>query len=312
VLTRRTFLARAAVASATTAAIGAVAARRLSAATSATREPPLSLGFSLYGMKTLPLSRALAECARIGYRNVELALLAGFPTDPAKLTSDVRRATREACAGAGQRVSALMVNLSLTANEAARTAHLGVLRQACEFAREIDATAPPVVETVLGGKPATWDADRADMVARLREWDAVAREHAITLAVKAHVGSGVNSPERLLWLLREAGVTQTAVAYDHSHFGLAGLSIDAGLAPLASRTRFVHLKDAAGDSASSRFLLPGEGRADFAAIFRALVAAGYRRAVVVEVSGQIFNRPGYDPVAAAESSYAALAPLLPK
>jgi inosose dehydratase len=302
---RRTFLTQV-VATATIAAVG-----RLAAATTVARESPLSLGFSLYGMKTLPLDRALAECTRIGYRNVELALLAGFPTDPAKLTAEVRRTTREACAHAGQRISALMVNLSLTGNEAARTAHLGVLRQACEFAREFDAQSPPVLETVLGGKAATWEAEKAGMVTRLREWDAVAREHDVTLTVKAHVGSGVNSPDRLLWLLHETGGTHVAVAYDHSHFGLAGLSIAAGLTPLASRTRFVHLKDASGDSASSRFLLPGEGQADFKEIFRQLVVAGYRGPVVVEVSSQIFNRPGYDPIAAAESSYAALAPLLP-
>jgi inosose dehydratase len=288
-----------------------VAARRLTAASAGTREAPLSLGFSLYGMKTLPFERALSECARIGYRNVELALLAGFPTDPAKLTPEVRRATREACASARLPVSALMVNLSLTGDEAARTAHLKTLRIAAEFAREIHATAPPIIETVLGGKPATWDTDRASMVTRLREWEAIAREHNVTLAVKAHVGSAVNSPDRLLSLLSEAGGSHIAVAYDHSHFGLAGLSIEAGLAPLASRTRFVHLKDAVGDSASSRFLLPGEGQADFKEIFRQLVAAGYRGPAVIEVSSQIFNRPGYDPISAAERSYAALAPLLP-
>jgi sugar phosphate isomerase/epimerase len=147
----------------------------------------------------------------------------------------------------------------------------------------------------MGGRPATWDADRAVMAARLRDWDAIARETGVTVAVKAHVGGAVNSPDRLLWLLREAGAAHLAVAYDPSHFALGGLAPAESWAPLAARTRFVHLKDAAGTPASPRFLLPGEGAMDFRALFRAFVAAGYRGAVVVEVSSQIFNRPGYDP-----------------
>ncbi len=299
---RRQFLLQ----TATTVALGPRLA--LAAAESAA---PLSLGFSLYGMKTLPLAQAVAACARIGYRNVELALIAGFPTEPAKLTPEVRTAAREHCSAAGLRISSLIANLSLVGDAATHAAHLAVLRQAAQFAREIDAVAPPVVQTVLGGKPATWETEKAGMAVRLRAWDAIARDHGIVVAIKAHVGSAVNSPDRLLWLLREAAVTHVVVAYDHSHFALGGLGVAASLAPLASRTRFVHLKDAEGDATRFSFLLPGEGQADFRAIFRELIAAGYHGPVVVEVSSQIFSRPGYDPIATAERCYAALAPALP-
>lgn len=291
--------------SAATLAAAPFVARAAAAAAS-----PLSLGFSLYGMKSLPLAEAVRACARIGYRNVELALIAGFPTEPAKLTPEARAAARGLCANAGLRISSLIANLGLAGDERAQAAHLAVLRQAAEFAREIDPAAPPVVQTVLGGKPATWDPEKSGMAVRLRAWDAIAREIGVTLAVKAHVGSAVNSPARLLWLLREAAVTNVAVAYDPSHFALGGLGVAESLGPLAARTRFVHVKDAAGTPESPRFLLPGEGTLDFRALFRALVAGGYRGPVVVEVSSQIFNRPGYDPIAAAERSFAALAPAL--
>jgi sugar phosphate isomerase/epimerase len=300
-LARREFLARAALAAATGPWFLHAAASRAGA---------LSLGFSLYGMKTLSIAEAVAACARIGYRNVELPLMAGFPLDPAKLDAATRAAARANCRAAGLPVSSLIVNLALAVDDATHARHLATLRQAAQFARELDSVAPPVVQTVMGGRPATWDADQARMSARLRDWDAIAGEHGVTVAVKAHVGSAVNSPARLLWLLREAEARHVAVAYDSSHFALGGLAPAESFPPLASRTRFVHLKDATADPAGYRFLLPGEGTMDFRALFRLLAESGYRGAVVVEVSSQIFNRPGYDPIVAAERSHAALAPAL--
>ena len=51
----------------------------------------------------------------------------------------------------------------------------------------------------------------------------------------------------------------------------------------------------------------GEGTTDYGAYFKKLHALGYRGDVVVEVSGMVFKQPGYDPVAAARKSFAALA-----
>jgi len=290
---------------------GAAALAALPHASRAARLEPMSLGFSLYGMKSLPIDRALAECARIGYRNVELSLIAGFPTDPARLTPEVRATVRKQVAASRLGVSSLLVNLSLAADAKAHLALLDVLRTSVRFAAELDPAHPPIIQTVLGGKPAEWDERKTTMVARLREWNAIAREAGVTVAIKGHVSSAVNTPERLLWLFREAAGSHLALAYDHSHYALAGLSIEESLRPLAPHTRFVHVKDARWDGKDVRFLLPGEGQADFALYFRLLKAAGYTGPLVVEVSSQIFNRPGYDPIAAAEKSYAVLARALP-
>lgn len=295
--TRRHFLQRAA---------GAVGLASLPALAVTPAEDPLSLGFSLYGMKTLLLERALSECARIGYRNVELALMTGFPTDPAKLTPDFRASVRRQLRAAGLPVSSLIVNLSLAGDAKGQAAVLETLRLAAMFAAEIDPANPPVIQTVLGGKPAEWDEKKAQMAERLRAWDAAAAERGVTVAIKAHVSSAVNSPDRLLWLFQQAAGRNVALAYDYSHFALAGLTLEESLRPLAPHTKFVHVKDGRMEGKEVRFLLPGEGHTDFAHYFRLLRQSGYRGAVVVEVSAQISNRPGYDPIAAAERSYAAL------
>ncbi|MDZ4688410.1 MAG: sugar phosphate isomerase/epimerase [Planctomycetaceae bacterium] len=299
--TRRQFLSLAA---------GAAGLAALPATSRAAPTKSLSLGFSLYGMKTLPIDRALAECSRIGYRNVELSLIAGFPTEPAKLTPAVRANVCQQIKTSGLGVSSLLVNLNLTSDEKGHAALIDMLRTSAIFAAEIDPKNPPIIQTVLGGKPAEWEEKKALMLARLHEWNAIAREHGVIVAIKAHVSSAVNTPDRLLWLFREAAASHLAIAYDYSHFALAHLSLEETLRPLAPYTRFVHVKDARWEGDQVRFLLPGEGQTDFKKYFRLLREFGYEGPLVVEVSSQIFNRPGYDPIAAAEKSYAVLAQAL--
>jgi inosose dehydratase len=284
------------------------AAPCIRAATPAT----LRLGFSLYGMKTLPLDRALGECARIGYRTAELAVMSGFPTDPARLgEADRARIVRNVRA-AGLPVVSLLVNLSLAGTERDHATHLGTLRRCAELARELDPRDPPVLQTVLGGKTADWPGQREGMATRLRDWSRAAREAGVTVAVKAHALQAVDTPDKLLALVTAAGGPgpSLALAYDFSHFALSRLGLEESFRPLAPHTRHIHLKDARREGRDVRFLLPGEGSADFPAQFRLFRAAGYQGPLIVEVSSQLFNRPGYDPIAAAERSYAALTPAL--
>jgi sugar phosphate isomerase/epimerase len=270
----------------------------------------ISLGFSLYGMKTVPLDDALRVCAEIGYRNVEFALMPGFPTEPKLLSADARKDLRGRLASLHLDLSALMINISLTADDAAHAKNLDALKAAAQFARDLAPQQPPVIETVLGGKPPEWDSVKDRMVERLQSWAAVAAAGGVTMAIKAHVGNAVNSPERLLWLLEKAHSPAIKAAYDYSHFQLAGLSLADSLKALLPQTRFVHLKDAAGDAKKFHFLLPGEGATDYTAYFKQLKQLGYHGPAVVEVSGQIFNKPGYDPIAAAKQCFAVLSAAL--
>lgn len=272
----------------------------------------VSLGFSLYGMKTLSLSDALKTCAEIGYANVEFALNAGYPTEPKVFTAEARKEAARQLSTLKLELPCLMVNLSLTADDKAHAQALQTISDAAQMARDLNAERPAIIETVLGGKPATWEQQKAGMVERLQSWAETAEKVKTTITIKAHVGSAVNSPERLLWLLDQVKSPAIQVAYDYSHFELQGIDMEESMKLLLPRTKFIHVKDSVGEPGKFQFLLPGEGRTDYVKYFTALKQHGYHGPVVVEVSGQIFNKPGYEPIAAAKKCYTVLAGALAK
>ena len=81
---------------------------------------------------------------------------------------------------------------------------------------------------------------------------------------------------------------------------------------LLPKTKFIHVKDSSGEPAKFQFLLPGEGRTDYVKYFRLLQKHGWSGPVCVEVSGQIFNKPGFDPIDAAKKCFDALSAALKK
>jgi len=296
--TRRTFLGA--------MAGGAAWAALPPAARAGAAGPKPDLGFSLYAMKDLTLAEAVKVCAEIGYKNVEVCLLPGYPTAPETISAGGRRALREELAARGLTVSGAMIDIRLAATAEAAAKHPEAIRAAAQLSHDVQPAAPPLLETVLGGRPAEWDALKERMRDRLLAWAEIAKRVEIVIAIKAHVSSAVNSPERLLWLLQQVESPHVGAAYDYSHFSLQGRTLEETLAALVARTKFIHVKDATGDAAKSQFLLPGEGMIDYVAYFRALARAKWHGPIVVEVSSQIFRQPGYDPIAAARKSFAAL------
>lgn len=275
-------------------------------------KPSIGLGFSLYGMKTLPLAEALAACGKLGYDSVELALMPGYHTDPAKLSPDDRKRLRDLLSEHKILVAALMENLLVLADERQHQANLDRLKAAGQLARDIAPDNPPLIETILGGKPADWDQTRERMAQRLVEWARVAGEQKTVLAIKGHVGNSPHLPEHVAWLVKKVDSPWLKATFDYSHFGLRGLDLASALKTLLPHTVFIHVKDARGEASKFEFLLPGEGDTDYAAYFKLLVEHGYQGSVVVEVSGQISSRPDYDPLRAARRCYESLAPAMSK
>jgi len=265
------------------------------------------LGFTLYGMKSLALDDALKTCAQIGYDNVELCLLDGYPTETKRLSAADRTQLREKLSAQKLRVSGLMENFSLLADDAKQAQQLERIQSAAQLAHELAPDALPPLETVLGGKPAEWDQVKDKMAERLHAWAETAAAAKIIIAIKAHIMSAVQNPERLLWLLDAVKSPAIQATYDYSHFQLQNLGLEETITALLPRTRFIHVKDGRMSADGKvEFLLPGEGTTDYGAMFRRFQTLGYRGDVVVEVSAMLFKKPEYDPKAAAEKSFAAL------
>jgi sugar phosphate isomerase/epimerase len=302
---RRNFFFATACASWTLHALGARSA-----------EPPraIGLGFSLYGMKSIELNAALRALAEIGYDCAELPVMEGWPGDSARLSREARSELREGLKRRGMRLTALMENLPALGDDARHRANLERLKRAAELARDLapeEALAGklprPLIETILGGKPGEFEAVKGQLVDRLRDWTKVVADAGVTLAIKAHVGNATQVPDQLLWLLEEVASPWLKATYDYSHFQLQSLALKSTLEQLASRTVFIHVKDTEHALGKKGFLLPGEGTIDYRQFFEQLVQTSYGGDVVVEVSSQVFNRAGYDPLAAASKCYNRLA-----
>jgi inosose dehydratase len=285
----------------------------LTPASSAGVKPaPMTFGFSLYGMRSLSLATALETCSKIGYDAVELAVMPDWPADPKRLGADDRRRVREQIQSHKLPLPALMENTPLDRDDAAHRAQLDRLKAAAELGHDLSPQKPPLIETILGGKPGQWDELKKTFADRLGDWAQLAEKAKTVIAVKPHRSGAMNLPEHALWLLDQVGSPWLQLVYDYSHYEHRDLTMADTLRALAGRTRFVHVKDVKLDKGQAQFLLPGDGTTDYAALFKELKAAGYGGCVCVEVSGQIHGRKDYDPVAAARRCYANLAPAFEK
>jgi inosose dehydratase len=272
----------------------------------------LTLGFSLYGMKTLALDEALAACAKIGYDVVELAVMPDWPAAPSALSADRRRELRERLAELRLSLPALMENLNLGADDAADRQQRERLKAAGELAHDLSPDAPPLVETVVGGKAGEWPNVKERFADRLAGWVRVAEATKTVLAIKPHRFGALNVPADAVALVRQIDSPWLKLAYDYSHFQFREMPLDDTLKEMIPLTRFIHVKDTVLDKGQARFVLPGEGGFDYVPLLRQAAALGYRGCICVEVSGMVSNRPGYDPIAAAQRSYDYLAPAFEK
>lgn len=265
------------------------------------RRAEVSLGFSLYGMKSVPLSSAIHTCAAIGYDSIELCLMPGW-SEPDQISREARRTLSRQLQAARVALAALMEEIYLLDRDMPRQVSLERIRKAAALGHDLSRSTPRI-ETVLGGKSSDWEGTKHQMAERLGEWAAESAGAEALLCIKAHAGGAVDTPERLLWLYHQVNLPSLKLTYDYSHFQVAGLPLETTLQAIIPYCAFIHVKDAKGDAEHPKFLLAGDGTVDYAAYFRLLKETGYSGPIVAEVSAQLQRANSYDPVFAARHCY---------
>jgi inosose dehydratase len=266
-----------------------------------------TLSIGTYSTRGVPLEKAIALVAETGYDGIEIAVQPGYDGEPAKMPPARRREVRKRLADTRLRLTGLMEQLYPTADAAQHKAGLDRLRRVTELAHDLAPDEPPLVQTVLGG--GTWNEKKDLFRNRLGDWLPIFKEAKIVLAIKPHRAGAMSRPDEAIALIRQLGDSpHLRLVYDYSHYAFRDLPLDATVRTALPYTADVALKDAVRQGDKVVFAMPGvSGTFDYAQLLRLFFEGGYRGAFCCEVSAQVFNQPGYDPVAAVKTCYQTMA-----
>ena len=271
----------------------------------------MKTAYGNYGMPHTPYPAMLRQVAAIGYDGLELCVTPGYPTAPDQLDAAQRNDLRLRALDLDLEFDTLMLSgISVHEPDAGKhQANLVQLRGIFALAAELGLD-NPVLTSTLGGRTGDWERERTMLADRVGDWTAVSAQCGGVFAAEAHVGGLVHAPERMLWLLEAVNLPSLKLNFDYSHFELIDIPLPHAIEQLVPHAAGVHVKDVRGRPPDFAFLLPGEGTLDYAGYLRQLKASGYDGYITVEVSGQVFGAPAYDPVAAAALSYRTLSQAL--
>ena len=282
--TRRQFLRAAAGAAAT-----AASASRLLPGAEAAADGAITLGFSLYGMKSLKTEAAIRVVAEIGFDSVELCLLPDWDAVPNRLGQDRRKEIRTLLDGTGLKLSGLMELVSLTGTARDQQIVHERLKRAAELGHQLNPGAPPLIETTTGS--GNFDNLRNQLRDHLDDWARIAKAAQTVVAIKPHRFEVVNRPEQALWLVEQVNSRWIKLNYDYSHFVHRDISLDESIGVMMPQTRFIHVKDTVLREGKARFVLPGQsGQIDYVRLLKLVHQAGYQGDVCCEVSGMVLRQ----------------------
>ena len=268
----------------------------------------MQIGYTTWGMPSVPVDQALSFLDEQGFDAVELTVLPNYTTAVDRLDAGERRRIGELFAAYGLSMPAVAAHRSLLDEDPdAHSENMRVLKQAVDLCAEwSDGHGRPVLDTVLGGAPEDWEPRLDFIFERVRDLVDYAAERGVVIGMEAHVGSALDTAQKSVQLVAAMDSPHLGLNFDISHFDVLGMPIDEAVRLMAPYAVHTHVKDQRGRAPDFEFLVPGEGDFDFVAYLRAMHAAGYEGSITAEVSYMVQKRPGYDPFEAAALCYRTL------
>lgn len=270
----------------------------------------MKIAYGTYAMPTVALEDAIPALADIGYDGVEICIgERHIGSMPSELTPDRRKQLKQLLTQHELGIPAFYVSgaHTLELDDAQHQTNLEHVRRVAQLGHELEAVGAwggPVVSLGIGGKSDQWEHIKHDIVRRLNDYAAMAVEENVLVAAEAHSGAAVDRTERALWVIEQVDSPLVKLHFDIVHTFLAGERVQDSVRDLVPITGHTHITDAHIYPDGSRdLLLLGQGQLDTVGYLKAMHKAGWTDFITLEVSGMVWGRDDYDPIAAAVFSY---------
>ncbi len=269
----------------------------------------MKLGYSTWGMPTVPIDTAIPHLASLGYDGVELTIIPRFTTELSTLDRAERRRIAALLKQHDLALPAIAAHSSLLETDPdAHAKNMWRLKGGVDLAVDLaQGDELAAVNTTPGGKPEEWETKKEFLAERVGELVEYGAEQGVTIAMEPHIGAIVDTPDKVLELLEMVNSPYLKVNFDISHFDIVGMPTADTVAALAPVSAHTHVKDQRGIAPDFAFLIPGEGTFDYVDYLKQMQAHGYDGFITAEVSFMVQAREDYDPLAAATLSYETLA-----
>lgn len=268
----------------------------------------MKIGYSTWGMPTVPIDTAVSHIAKLGYDGLELTIIPRFTTELSTLDAAERKRIASLLKEHNLALPAIAAHSSLLETDPERHAqNIWRLKGGVDLAVELaQGDELPAVNTTPGGKPEEWDTQKDFLAERVGELVDYGASRGVTIAMEPHVGAIIDTPAKVLELLKIVNSPYLKVNFDISHFDIIGMPTEETVAALAPVSAHTHVKDQRGTAPNHEFLIPGEGPFDYVHYLKEMQAHGYDGFITAEVSFMVQGREDYDPLAAATLSYETL------
>ena len=268
----------------------------------------MQLGYSTWGMPTIPIDVSIAHLAFLGFDGIELTIIQRFTTELSTLDSTERKRIASLLEEHNLALPAIAAHSNLMdVDVESHKRNMWRLKGGVDLAIDLaQGDNIAAVNTTTGGKPGEWDTKKDFLCERVGELVDYAASKGVIIAMEPHIGAIIDTPAKVLELLEIIDSPYLKVNFDISHFDIVGMSTEETVSALAPVSVHTHVKDQRGISPDFEFLIPGEGEFDYVEYLKAMQEHGYDGFITAEVSFMVQARKDYDPLAAADLTYKTL------